>query len=326
MAVAASRFLDSLNEEQRAAACFPFEDDERFAWNYRPDGNVWQGKVILHRGLRLINMTWTQQALALGLLEVALSARGALQVRQIIAHEAILRETERIIQRVTPSVRDPELYAFSIFGEPGDPSAWGWRVGGHHVGLHFAVVDGDRMAPTPLFFGANPAQVRNGLLTGFKILPAEEDLARLLLRSLRPEQRRIAIVRSTAPDDILTDAHRTADRSLLPAGVRWGELSGEQRDHLAALIRHYLDRVVDEITEQAWRRIEQAGLDGLSFAWAGGEDPGQGHYYTVTGPTFMIEYDNTQNQANHVHTVWRDFTGDWGEDLLARHYAEAHHR
>lgn len=326
MATAAARFLDSLNDAQRAAACFSFEDDERFVWNYRPDWMSWQGASILHRGLRLINMTGQQQTLALALLEAGLSARGALQVRQIIAHETILREAERIIQRVTEFVRDPEIYAFSIFGAPGDPAAWGWRAGGHHVGVHFTIVDGDRIAPTPLFFGANPAEVRHGLLTGLRLLPAEEDLARLLLRSLQPEQKKIAIVQAAAPTDILTDVHRSVERSLLPSGIRWADLSGEQRGHFAGLIKHYLERVVDEIAQPAWRRIEQAGLTDLSFAWAGGEDPGQGHYYAVTGPTFLIEYDNTQNQANHIHAVWRDFTGDWGEDLLARHYAAAHRR
>ncbi len=325
MADAAHRFLQALDESRRAAAQFPFEGDERYRWNYRPDGFEWGGGTVWHEGLRLVNMTLAQQEAALGLLNVGLSAQGAGRARQIIALEDDLRATERVTTFVPHVVRDPQLYAFAVFGEPGGADPWGWRAGGHHLGLHFTVIEGDCVAPTPLFFGANPAEVRHGPNVGLRTLPEEEDLARALIRGLDPERKRVAITNPTAPADILTDAYRVVDSNVPPRGLKYGAMSGEERGRLVGLIRHYVNRTTDEVAALAWQRIDRVGLDGISFAWLGGEEPGQPHYYAVVGPTFMIEYDKTQDGANHIHSVWRDFTNDWGEDLLAMHYAAAHH-
>jgi hypothetical protein len=315
MAEAANRFLDSLSSGQREAATFPFEGDERYKWHYTP---------IERNGLRLINMTRPQQEAAFGLFEAGLSARGAIQTRQIIDLEPVLRETERVVHRVNRWVRDPELYWFSIFGEPGGRAPWAWRAGGHHLGLHFTVVDAELVAPTPLFFGANPATVRHGPETGRRTLAEEEDMARSLLKSLSSEDRQIAVVNAVAPADIATGPHRSADPASIPVGLAYEAMSGEHRGRLVSLIRHYVERAVDEVASNEWTRIEQAGLEPITFAWAGGEEPGQGHYYAIKGPNFVVEYDNTQNDANHIHSVWRDFTNDWGEDLLAAHYAQSH--
>jgi hypothetical protein len=315
MAEAAESFLDSLSSGQREVATFPFEGDERYKWHYTP---------IDRNGLRLINMTSPQQQAALGLFDAGLSARGAMQARQIIDLEPILRETERVEHRISRWVRDPELYWFSVFGDPGGRAPWAWRAGGHHLGLHFTVVDRELVAPAPLFFGANPAEVRHGRQTGQRTLPEEEDMARALLKSLSGEDKQTAVVNSVAPADIVTEAHRTADPTGVPVGLAYNAMSAEHRERLVGLIRHYIERAVDEVAGNEWARIEQAGLEPITFAWAGGEEPGQGHYYAIKGPTFVIEYDNTQNGANHIHAVWRDFTNDWGEDLLAAHYAHAH--
>ncbi len=324
MADAANRFLAALDPARRAAVTYPFEDQERYRWNYRPDGFDWDGRTFWHEGVRLLNMTAAQQEAALGLLEAGLSAHGADRARAIMALERDLRETERITRWVPHVIRDPELYAFAIFGEPGGAAPWAWRAGGHHLGLHFTIVEREQIASTPLFFGCNPAEVRHGSDIGLRTLPEEEDLARELLRGLEPERRRVAIVDPIAPTDILTDAYRGANPAVPPRGLAFGAMSGDERKQLVRLIRVYVDRANEEIASTQWRKIEQAGLESISFAWAGGEEPGQGHYYAVKGPTFMIEYDKTQDGANHVHSVWRDFTNDWGEDLLAAHYAAAH--
>jgi len=315
MAAAASRFLESLSSEQRAVASFPFEGDERYEWNYTP---------VSRNGLLLKHMSGQQRRAALALFDAGLSARGADKARQIIDLEPILRETERIEGGPHRWDRDPELYWFSVFGEPGGQAPWAWRAGGHHVGLHFTVVDGDQVAPTPLFFGANPAFVRHGPETGRRTLPEEEDMARDLLTSLEPSERAVAVVDPVALDDILTKNYRTADPAAPPRGLLYSAMSGEQRERLVRLIRHYVERAADELAGNEWSRIEHAGLDAVAFAWAGPAEPGQGHYYAIKGPTFLIEYDNTQNGANHIHSVWRDFANDWGEDLLASHYASAH--
>lgn len=323
MAEAANRWLDSLDAPRRQAAQYDFQDHERFRWNYRPDGFNWDGRTFWHEGLRLVNMSPAQQDAARALFDAGLSAHGADRARAIMELEKDLRETERYTKFVGHVIRDHETYAFAVFGEPGGRDPWAWRAGGHHLTLHFTVVDGDQVAPTPLFFGCNPSEVRHGPNVGKRTLPEEEDRARDLLLSLAPERKRVARVSETAPTDILTDAYPRA-RRVVPSGLAFGAMSGEERERFAKLIRHYVNRVAEDVAEAQWRRIEQAGLDSVSFAWLGGEEPGQGHYYAIRGSTFVIEYDNTQDGANHIHSVWRDFTNDWGEDLLAAHYAEAH--
>ncbi len=315
---AALDFLGSLNEQQYRAATLPFGDDRRYIWDYRPPEST------PRNGLRLINMNHEQQRLALAVLDIGLSIRGANQVRQIIDLEIPLLEQEKTDGRITPFIRHPEHYSFCVFGDPRGKAPWAWHVAGHHVAVHFTVVDGDRIASVPLFFGANPAQVRHGTSAGLRALPEEEDLPRALVRALPPEQRSMAIVNATAYPDILTDKNRVAYPFLPPRGLSFTEMGGEQRAQLVAIIRHYVDRTNDELSAFTWGKIERAGLDGVTLAWAGGLEPGQGHYYAIKGPTFLIEYDNTQNGANHIHSVLRDLTGDWGEDLLLAHYQESH--
>jgi hypothetical protein len=324
MADAANRFLQTLDGPRLEAARFPFQGDERYEWNYRPDGFYWEGRTFWHEGLRLINMTPAQREAAMALLDTGLSGQGVRRARGIMALEADLRETERYTTFVPHVVRDPELYSFAVFGDPGDTAPWAWRAGGHHIGLHFTVIGDELVAPTPLFFGANPAEVRHGLHLGLRTLPEEEDLARELLRVLDADARTVAIVSADAPRDILTDAYRVANRDAPPSGLAYAAMSGEQRQHLVRLIRWYVGHAAEEIAAAEWQKVEAAGLDAISFAWAGTGEPGKGHYYAVRGPTFLIEYDNTQDGANHIHTVWRDWTNDWGEDLLAGHYAESH--
>jgi hypothetical protein len=315
MAEAATTWLEALGSDQRARASFPFTGDERYQWAYTPGPR---------NGLQLKAMTPAQRRAALRLFDAGLSARGTATAQQIIVLESILRETERIEQQRSGEDRDPELYYFTVFGTPGGAAPWGWRVSGHHLALNFAVVGGELVSPTPLFFGANPAEVHHGPARGLRTLAAEEDLARVLLNSLDAVQKTIAVVDPVAPADILTKNYRMVDPTAVPHGIAYATLSGEQRGHLVSLIRHYIERTTDEVSAHAWARIEQAGLDELTFAWAGPEERGQAHYYAVKGPTFLIEYDNTQNRANHIHSVWRDFTHDWDEDMLANHYAHAH--
>jgi hypothetical protein len=324
MTEAARAFLATLDPARLAAATYPFESEERYRWNYRPDGFDWEGRTFWHEGLRLFNMTSAQQQAALALLDAGLSAQAAERSRAIMALEEHLRLTERVTTFVPHVVRDPELYAFSIFGEPGGRQPWAWRAGGHHLGLHFTVV-GDQVSSTPLFFGANPAEVRHGPASGLRTLPEEEDLAREFLRSLSGANREAAIISKTAPHDILTDAHRNAYHLTDQAhGVAFSALSGQEREGLVRLIRLYVDRASAEIAAAQWRRFEDAGLDAISFAWAGGSEPGEPHYYAVKGPLFIIEYDKTQDGANHIHSVLRDYENDWAGDVLAAHYASAH--
>jgi hypothetical protein len=235
---------------------------------------------------------------------------------------AVLEATQRAaapqLLRGRALVRDPERYFFSIFGTPSTLNAWGWRVEGHHVSLHFTVVNGSLVAGAPTFFGANPAEVRDGPKKGTRVLGSEEDAARALIESLDGSQREKAIITAIAPNDIVTMAKVKID-PLSPVGIQSSALTGSQRVLLRKLIDVYAGFMADDIAADRLARIEKAGWDKVGFAWAGPLERGQKHYYRVQGPTFLIEYDNTQNDANHIHSVWRDFNGDFGEDLLREH-------
>ena len=315
MAEAANRWLQSLSPGQQDVARFPFETDERYIWNYRP---------VPRHGLRLTNMDDQQAALAKALFETGLSARAVQKAHDIMILEADLLISEKLEHRPVTPDRNPEHYWFGIFGEPGGKDPWGWRAGGHHLGLHFTIVDGDLIAPTPLFLGANPATVKHGPRTGFRTLPEEEDRARAFVEALPTAQREIAVVRAFAPNDILSDAYRTVEMLGVPSGIRFVDLSGEHRQQLLDLVRLYVERTNEEIARHEWDRLERIGFETVSFAWAGPTQVGGRHYYVIHGPTFLVEYDNTQNGGNHIHSVWRDRQHDWGEDLLAQHYAHAH--
>jgi hypothetical protein len=287
------------------------KDDERLNWHFIPKDR---------KGLAFKDMTADQRQLALGLLKSGMSDRGFGTATNIINLELILQDLEGTGRRFP---RDPGLYYVSVFGKPDKKGAWGWRVEGHHLSVNFTVIGGE-VASTPSFFGSNPAEVRKGSSKGLRVLAQEEDIARELLRSLSDEQRKEAVFDQTAPKDILTEAKKKVT-PLDKAGIASAKLKKDQQELLMKLVKVYVQRVRPDVAEVDLAKIEKAGVDNIYFAWAGSVEPGQGHYYRVQGPTFLLEYDNTQNDANHIHAVWRDFNGDFGEDLLQKHYRENPH-
>jgi hypothetical protein len=269
-------------------------------------------------------MTAVQRAAADAVLDAALSERGAREVRAVIALEPILGDLERQAGRGNWIRRDPERYWFAVFGDPGGASPWSWRIGGHHVAIQSTLADGQIIGGAPSFLGANPATVPGGPAAGQRAIDGEETLARALLGSLSSAQRQIAVVDPVAPPDILSGTGRRADLRDIPAGIRYDQLEMGQRDALEGLIRHYLERADAAVAAAEWARIRTADVESVTFAWAGAHERGRGHYYAIRGPNLLIEYDNTQNGANHIHAVWRDPTNDWGEDLLKAHYRSRH--
>jgi hypothetical protein len=265
-------------------------------------------------------MSEPQRKLAHGLLQAALSQRGYLTATAIMDLESVLRAIENN-PRIT---RDPEKYFFSVFGTPAAKGAWAWRVEGHHLSLHFTVINGRFVASSPSFFGSNPAEVREGPKKGLRVLGAFEDAARTLLLSLDDAQRAKAVLPIPAPDDILTVNQLTIS-PLTPAGVVAAELKSTQRELLMTLIDHYTSAMASDIAADRMARLRSAGLDKIGFVWAGESERGKKHYYRVQGPTFLIEFDNTQGNGNHVHSVWRDFQGDFGRDLLREHLQTVAH-
>jgi uncharacterized protein DUF3500 len=186
------------------------------------------------------------------------------------------------------------------------------------------VIDGKLVTSTPSFYGANPAEVRQGPRKGLRILADEEDIARQFVKSLPPDLRKAAIFSETAPKEIITEA-KVKIEPLEKTGIEAGKLNREQKDALLKVIKVYVERYRPELAKDDLAKIEKAGLDKIQFAWAGGLERGEGHYYRIQGPTFLMEYDNTQNNNNHIHSVWRDFESDFGEDLLRKHYKEYAH-
>ena len=310
---AATAFLGSLTPEQRQKATFPLDSQERLRWNFIPT------EAFPRQGVQLREMTEPQQKLAHALLRSALSDRGYQTYTGIIQLENILRE----IEKGGKFERDPGKYFFSVFGTPSASGTWGWRVEGHHVSLHFSIVEGKAVANAPTFAGTNPAQVLEGPQKGTRVLGLQEDLGRELVTALNETQRTTAIFNATAPNEILTN--NTLDiNPLSPAGLKAAEMTAPQRELLMKLVDAYAGLMAPELAAERLGKIKAAGLENIAFAWAGPLERGQRHYYRVQGPTFLIEFDNSQNNGNHVHSVWRDFNGDFGRDLLREHIKTAH--
>ena len=306
----ARHLLASLSSEQKATATFSFTDEERLNWHFFPRKR---------KGLAFQAMTPAQRKLAHAFITSGLSREGAARATNIMFLEQILYERENQSPR-----RDPDAYFFSIFGDPSGSSVWGWRLEGHHLSLNFTLQEGKVISGTPAFFGANPARVKDGAHRGLHVLAAEEFLGRRLLGLFTGEAREKVIINVEAPADVLTAASRTAEMGP-PEGVAAAEMTREQAELLWKLMEVYAHRLHPELAETELGKIRRAGTDLLHFAWAGGSEAGQPHYYRIQGPGFVIEYDNIQDNANHVHTVWRDFEGDFGRDLLREHYALSPH-
>jgi hypothetical protein len=309
MTTAANRWLDSLTAEQLPIALLDLRSPERENWHYIPKAR---------EGLPLAKMTEVQRKLAHALLAAGLSEHGLLQADAVIALERVLRAMEGAIHR------DETLYYFTVFGRPSPTATWGWRVEGHHLSVNFTIANGTSISATPNFVGANPAEVRIAHeQQGRRALAAEEDLGRALVLSLSDEQRSQAIIAPQAPGDILTRNDVQA-KSPEAAGLSYAAMSPEQQQHLRALVALYANRLRADVADAELNRIAATGWNRLRFAWAGSTTPKEGHYYRIQSPDFVIEYDNTQNHANHIHTVWRDYRGDFGRDLLKDHYSESH--
>jgi hypothetical protein len=308
MAGAANKWLESLSADQRQKAVFAFDSDERMKWHFIPN------EMFPRKGLTIKEMTEAQRALAHALIKTGLSARGYMTATSIMELEEVLRAIEGGVR----FARDHEAYQVTVFGTPGNKSAWGWRLEGHHLSVRFDIVGGSATASSPAFFGSNPAEVRDGPQKGTRVLGAEEDAGRALLDSLDDKQKGVAIILAEAPEEMVTANALKVD-PLSPIGIKASALTKPQREKLMQLIDVYTSLMVPDVATDRADKLRKAGLDNIAFAWAGGTEKGRKHYYRLQGPTFLVEYDNAQNDGNHIHSVWRDFNGDFGRDLLREH-------
>jgi hypothetical protein len=346
MRTAADALLSNLSGDQLVKALFPFEDeDERRDWDFIPKYRP--------KGLPLREMTDRQQVLAQQLLASALSLPAYARALSIMSFENVLRELNAPRAGLAAAeFRHAGKYQFSFFGEPHAEQTWGWRMVGHHVAVNFTIVDGTYVAPTPLLFGSEPAQF--GV---FRPLIEDEDRGFLLLDSLEIAQRQQAIIHDVAPPDFVTRVVKKLGDEELPGDHELGfdhyVISDHDRETLKwirntakglpgasmntrqlALFRDivaaYVERLPEEPARLHLERLERAGFEQFTFAWAGHPERGKPHYYRVQGPSFLVEFENAQvgaglpGEANHIHTVWRDPDNDFGDDLLLNHYAEDH--
>jgi len=317
MSKAATQFLDSLTSDQKARASFPFDGDERARWHFIPN------EMFPRKGLMIKEMNETQRRLAHDLLRAGLSARGYLKVTSIMELEDILK----VIEAGGKFARNKEEYYFSIFGTPAAKGRWGWRVEGHHVSLRFAIVDGamsGNVSSSPMFLGSNPAEVRDGEKKGTRVLSDEEDAARALLTALPDSLQKQAVVNAVAPGDIIT-MNKNDITALPDQGLSYAAMPAKQQALLIRLIEVYTGNMETDVAAERMAKIKSAGVDKIKFAWLGEIEKGKKPYYSVQGPSFLIEYDNTQNDGNHIHSVWRDFNGDFGRDILREHLKAVAH-
>jgi hypothetical protein len=297
MADAASRFLGVLDDAQRSQAAFAFDSPERFNWHWIPRPR---------KGLPIKSLKPEQRALAFGLLDTGLSTKGMIRATTIMSFEEILRVEEH----GTGPVRDPELYYVSIFGTPSDGGEWGWRVEGHHLALNFTVRDGKVVSATPFMFGSNPAKVKSGSSKGLRNLAEIQEPAYALAASLTDEQRKAAVVSQVVPEVTVTPNSATPKLDA-PRGISSDALSSEQRLLLTKLIKAYYANFPESIRDEMTARLGD-GQKGYHFAWFGPIDPEKPHAFHVQGPALFIDFNDEQNQANHIHTFYRSTVGDFG--------------
>tara|TARA_R110000868_G_C10944758_1_gene767364 strand:- start:2451 stop:3449 length:999 start_codon:yes stop_codon:yes gene_type:complete len=305
-------FFESLNEDQRDKANLAFNDLNRETWHFLPAVSV------AREGISLLELDEEQKVLAFNFLKTHLSEAGYKKIQSIISLENILAEISG-----DPVYRDPLKYHITIYGNPEKDKIWSWSFEGHHISLNFTISEG-KTSFSPRFLGSNPGMIKKGKRKGERVLNKEEDLAFKLINSMTTEQLKQTIFQTTSFEEIVT-RNESKVAPLSSVGIQVKLLDENQQSILVSLIEVYLATIPTNLAKERFRAIKIAEFDDIHFGWAGSTDISKGHYYRIQGDTFLIEFDNTQNNANHVHTVWRDFYGDFGRDLIKEHYDNSEH-
>ena len=315
---AAEAFLNSLSPAQKARAFADFSHKNRNDWDFFPDKFVKPEKKRF--GLTFNEMNAEQKTLAMNLLRTTLSEKGMLTTENVIMLEQVLFDLTK------DPIRDTGLYYVSIFGSPSDHHTWAWTFEGHHLSINVTWVNGHYLSLTPTFYGTNPGVVKSGKHKGLQVLDVEENLAREIAKSLSPEQMKKAKVFDKPPAEIFSFNHTKVDMSLLDpkAGLKFSEMNAAQQMKVTKLVKAYIEKFRPELLA----KLDDSPLseiDSLVFVWVGSTKPAEGHYYRLVTNKHMIEYDNVRAGGTHPHTAWREFDGDFGEDLLRKHHQKHHH-
>jgi hypothetical protein len=301
MAEAATAFLATLDAEQKARATFGFNDEERLNWHFIPRER---------KGLPIKDLEGPALKAAHRLLASGLSAAGYDQTLSIMSLEELLYLLEQGDRQTRRDKRDPQKYYFSIFGTPATTGMWGWRVEGHHVSLNYTIKNGKLVSTTPEFFGANPGTIDAGPERQIRVLGPEEDIARQILKLCSPENQKIMWIEDKAPQDLRGGGVAQVETTA-PVGLSFSKMSSDQKKLVHELLNEYLKNMPSDVEKERRARINTGGMDAVYFAWWGQADLNQPHYYRLQGPSFLVEYNNVQNTANHVHSYWRNMAGDF---------------
>jgi hypothetical protein len=307
-----SKLLNSLTEEQRDKVLLPFDHSSKTFWHYFP------ASMIPRAGIEFLDLNTNQKKLMNDLLQSFLSETGYVKTKRIMNLETILLEITG-----DSVMRNPEKYAFAFYGDPEKDSLWAWSFEGHHLSLNFTVLN-KNISVTPRFLGASPAIILSGERAGERTLEKEEDLGFELINSMNEKQKNVAIFQQEAYSDIVTKNLTKVD-PLEPIGIKYVELNSSQQVAFLKLIDEYLSTMPINQAAKRMEKIKKEEMDQVRFGWAGSTKAGKGHYYRIQGNSFLIEFDNTQQNANHIHTVWRDYNGDFGRDLIREHYENSNH-
>lgn len=308
----ASKFFNSMSQDQKQKVLYSFEDETKTQWHYIPSS------MFPRAGISLAELDVTQKKLLHELLQSSLSETGYIKTKKIIDLENVLREMSG-----DSVMRDPDKFFVAFYGNPVTDSLWSWSFEGHHISLNFTVLN-DEQSIAPRFFGANPAVIPSGPRKGERTLEKEEELGFQLVNSLDPEQKAIAIFQEAPINDIVT-RNSIEVNPMSPEGIKFERLNSSQKKVFLSLIDEYLSTMPEKLAMERMKNIQDEELGEIRFGWAGATKSGEGHYYRIQGKSFLIEFDNTQTNANHIHTVWRDFNGDFGKDLIKEHYENSDH-
>lgn len=309
----ATNFLNALSKEQREKTQLQFENMSRTTWHFLP-GAMWP-----RSGIQLADLNENQKELLFKLLREHLSESGYNKARKIMDLENVLLE----LGQGDANFRDPEKYTVVFYGNPVKDSLWSWSFEGHHLSLNFTI-ENEKVSIAPRFMGASPATIKEGKRKGERTLANEEDYGLKLINALTEDQKEKAIFQKQAFIDIVTSNASEVSR-LQPVGIEMKSLNKEQQTILINLLQEYLSTMPTPLAEKRMENLKSEEFDEIRFGWAGAIESGQAHYYRIQGKTFLVEFDNTQNNANHIHLVWRDFEGDFGRDLIREHYKHSHH-
>lgn len=317
MAEAAKKFIASLTAEQRATCVFALDAEQRLEFRTAP---------FPLTGLRQAEMNPDQRTLFHALLSASLSANGYEKGTSIIELDDYLVQTNLARGGRANNMHGTDKYSLAIFGDPSPDGTWAWRVHGHHLAISFTVSQGKLYVAAPSFFGAEPHVISEGPRAGLHILRNEDLIARKLMESLSAEQRAKATIAEEMPRDMFSGDKRQIEFEGPPEGIAFSALDGNQQQTLRDLVDEYVGTVPPDVQWSRRDKVEKGGWENVYFAWIGSTTAGERNYYRVQGPEFLIEYCAVALTPNHVHTIWRDRSGDFGRDLLAEHYNSTPHQ